>query len=106
MKLTKFLAPILASTLAMSFLPAMAGSKMVVETESSEVSLVDLDLQDWTDAGKALERIEASARKVCRKLHENHVSSLSAKYKCRQDAIARAVDEINAPALEAQMQKR
>ena len=63
------------------------------------VSFADLDINHPAGAAVLYQRIRAAAREVCRPISERDLAVAELTRSCVQDAIARAVTEVNAPKL-------
>lgn len=63
------------------------------------VSFADLDINHPAGAAVLYQRIRAAAREVCRPTSERDLAVAELARSCVQDAIARAVNEVNAPKL-------
>ena len=91
----------LAAVVAMSASPlgAFAASNSLDEPAFRVVRFGDLDLSRNSGVAALYSRIKSAAREVCQSLDSLSVKLLRAQYDCRQDAVARAVAEVNSPAL-------
>jgi UrcA family protein len=69
---------------------------------SRTVGFADLDLTRPAGVAVLYQRIRTAALEVCRPLLERDLTFAAHSRSCVQDAIARAVDEVNAPALSLQ----
>ena len=63
------------------------------------VSFADLDINHPAGAAVLYQRIRAAAREVCRPTSERDLAVAELARACVQDAIVRAVNEVNAPQL-------
>jgi UrcA family protein len=63
------------------------------------VRFADLDINHPAGAAVLYQRIRAAAREVCRPTSERDLAVAELTRSCVQDAIARAVTEVNAPKL-------
>ena len=69
---------------------------------TSPVSLTGIDLANPAGAETVYRRLNLAAQSVCRPLHTLELGKRRAKWdRCVTDAVARAVADINAPALTA-----
>ena len=81
------------------FIAAPANAQTV---KNVEMNFTSAELETIEGAEKVLERIEDSARKVCRSSGQRLSASVAREYEaCRQTAIKAAVEEISAPTLDA-----
>jgi UrcA family protein len=69
------------------------------EPVSRVVRYGDLDLSRDSGVATLYSRINSAARAVCEPLDVMMLRVLRERFDCRQDAIARAVSEVNSPAL-------
>jgi UrcA family protein len=69
------------------------------EQSSRVVRYADLDLNRASGVVTLYSRINSAAREVCEPLDVLMVKLLRERFDCRQDAIARAVSQVNSPAL-------
>ncbi len=78
---------------------AAASAAPEVELRQRVVHFGDLDLSQ--DAGVALlyRRIRAAAREVCAAVDEHELYQVELSRRCAQEAIERAVADVNSPAL-------
>jgi UrcA family protein len=89
------LAPILASPL--SALASAVGQSD--EPPQRVVNYADLDLNRSSEVATLYSRINSAAREVCAPQDGWSVSLLRQRFDCRQDAIARAVADVNSAVL-------
>jgi UrcA family protein len=66
---------------------------------SRVVGYSDLDLSRDSGVATLYSRISSAARSVCEPLDVMMLKVLRERYDCRQDAVARAVSDVNSPAL-------
>ena len=85
--------------LAVSPANTFAGSFGFDEPPARVVSFHDLDLNQKAGVASLYSRIRSAAREVCEPMDEVSIKLLRARFDCRQDAVARAVAEVNSPAL-------
>jgi len=97
-RLNKLLLMLLAA-IAASPLNAFAESPGFDELPARVVRYGDLDLNQKSGVITLYGRIRSAAREVCQPIEEVSIKLLRAKYDCRHDAVARAVAEVNSPAL-------
>jgi len=90
---------ILLAAIAASPLNAFAESPGIDEPPTRVVRYGDLDLNQQSGVATLYSRISSAAREVCAPMEEISIKLLRAKYDCRQDAVARAVADVNSPAL-------
>ena len=96
---SKLLACALLATLA-SPLSALATTINVLEPAPSRVvKFGDLDLSRDAGVAALYSRIKAAAREVCVPLDAATMQLVRVRFDCRQGAIARAVGDVNSPAL-------
>lgn len=69
------------------------------EPASRVVGYGDLDLSRDSGVATLYSRINSAARAVCEPLDVIMLKLLRERFDCRQDAVARAVSEVNSPAL-------
>ena len=82
--------------LALASVSAVASAGGPAES-SRTVAFADLDLTRAAGAAVLYQRIRAAALEVCRPLLERDLTFAAHSRSCVQDAIARAVNEVNAP---------
>ena len=98
------------SILKLSFFMALAGlAASPANTFAASLSLDppatrvvnfrDLDLSQKSGVVTLYSRIRSAAREVCEPLDEVSIKLLRQRFDCRQDAVARAVADVNSPAL-------
>ena len=63
------------------------------------VKFGDLDLHRDAGVAALYSRIKSAAREVCEPMDAATMVLLRLRHDCRQDSIARAIDEVNSPAL-------
>jgi UrcA family protein len=80
-------------------LGAFAASSSLEDPAFRVVRFADLDLSRNSGVAALYSRIKSAAREVCQPLDSLSVKLLRAQYDCLQDAVARAVVEVNSPAL-------
>lgn len=95
----KYLFFMLLAAVAASPLNALADSAGFEQTPTRVVRYGDLDLNQQSGVVSLYSRIRSAAREVCEPIEEVSIKLLRAKYDCRQDAVARAVADVNSPAL-------
>ena len=66
---------------------------------SRVVKYGDLDLSRDAGVAALYSRIRSAAREVCEPMDAVIMKMLRVRYDCRQEAVARAVDDVNSPAL-------
>lgn len=69
------------------------------DPEMRVVKFGDLDLGRDAGVARLYSRISSAARAVCEPVEETYIKLLRARIDCSQDAIARAVGDVNSPAL-------
>ena len=82
-------------------LSALAASVATLEEPpaSRVVKYGDLDLSRDAGVAALYSRISSAAREVCEPMDAVIMKMLRVRYDCRQEAVARAVDDVNSPAL-------
>jgi UrcA family protein len=85
--------------LAVSPASTFAGSFGLDEPPTRVVKVGDLDLSQKSGVATLYSRIRSAAREVCEPLDEVSIKLLRERFDCRQDAVARAVADVNSPAL-------
>jgi len=95
---------LLAVTLAAMCAIANAGTP--AESAQRTVRFADLDLTHPAGVAVLHQRIRAAAQEVCQPLSEHDLVMLAASRSCVTDAIARAVKDVNAPALARSSQRK
>ena len=82
-------------------LSALAASVATLEEPpaSRVVKYGDLDLSHNAGVAALYSRIRSAAREVCEPMDAVIMKMLRLRYDCRQEAVARAIDDINSPAL-------
>jgi UrcA family protein len=89
----------LLATLA-SPLSTLAASIRTLDVQPSRVvKFGDLDLNRGAGVEALYLRIKSAAREVCEPEDAAIMKLMRVRFDCRQDAIARAIDEVNSPAL-------
>jgi UrcA family protein len=91
-----FRSTLLASAM-LSSLAANAGD--LGEARQVTVSYADLDLKTTADVQRLYQRIDTAAAFVCRDLDTKDLSGRHVWKQCLNDAVARAVLDVNAPLL-------
>jgi UrcA family protein len=107
MTLSKTITTIIASTAALSLLPAMAAVKADPVEKTQTVSIKGFDLTNIVDAQALLQRIESASRVVCR-LNSNRetLRERQIRRSCEQEATANAVKALDAPVVTAVMEDK
>lgn len=96
----KFLASCALAGLFASPLGALASTVSTLdEPQSRVVAYGDLDLSRDSGVATLYSRINSAARAVCEPLDVVMLKLLRESFDCHRDAIARAVSEVNSPAL-------
>jgi UrcA family protein len=85
--------------LAVSPANTFAGSFGFDEPPARVVKFRDLDLSQKAGVATLYSRIRSAAHEVCEPLDEVSIKLLRQRFDCRQDAVARAVADVNSPAL-------
>lgn len=85
--------------LAMSPTNTFAAAREIDQPPSRVVAFGDLDLSQKAGVITLYSRINSAAREVCEPLDEINIKLLHERYHCRQNAVARAVAEVNSQAL-------
>jgi UrcA family protein len=83
----------------LSSLSAAAAAVESGEVATRRVSFADLDLTRSAGAAVLYARIKSAAAEVCEPINVREVASVMRSHGCAQQAIARAVADVNAPAL-------
>jgi UrcA family protein len=84
----------------LSPLSTLAASVALEEAPASRVvKYGDLDLSRDAGVAALYSRIRSAAREVCEPMDAVIMKMLRVRYDCRQEAVARAVDDVNSPAL-------
>jgi len=96
----KFLIPCALAGLLANPLSALAAT-LDAPLPSRVVDFGDLDLNHGSGVATLYLRIRSAATEVCDPLDVMLVKLLRERFDCRQDAIARAVADVNSPALTA-----
>jgi UrcA family protein len=96
LKLSFFLA---LAGLAASPAKTFAGPSGFDEPSTRVVNIRDLDLSRKSGVITLYSRIRSAAREVCEPLNEVSIKLLHEQFDCRHEAVARAVAEVNSPAL-------
>lgn len=96
----KFLVPCALAGILASPLSALAAT-LDAPLPSRVVQFGDLDLNRDSGVATLYLRIRSAATEVCDPLDALLVKLLRERFDCRQDAIARAVADVNSPALTA-----
>jgi len=96
----KFLAPCALAGMLASPLSALAAT-LDAPLPSRVVAFGDLDLNRDSGVATLYSRIRSAATEVCDPLDVLLVKLIRARFDCREDAIARAVADVNSPALTA-----
>ncbi len=100
MTLSKSLTTVLGSALALSLLPAFAGSTADTHTKSLELSIADYDLSDPADAKVVYGKIRSVAKRVCKRTTARQtLRERAEEMQCRSDAIAQAIADLDEPVL-------
>ena len=86
------LATLMGSTLA-------AATEMTADVRTRVVQFADLDLTRSAGVMVLYARIKSAARQVCEPINDRDVGASQAARKCVEESIARAVADVNAPAL-------
>jgi UrcA family protein len=96
----KILVPFVLAGVFASPLSALASMiSKLDEPASRVVRYGDLDLSRDSGVATLYSRINTAARAVCEPLDVMMLKVLRERFDCRQDAVARAVSEVNSPAL-------
>lgn len=102
MALPKLTTALIGSFSVMIAMPAAAGPGPVSVEKSTEISILELDLSDATDARILMKNMQAAASRVCQLKRRNWtVQELHARKKCQRIAVEQAVDSLNEPILTA-----
>jgi UrcA family protein len=89
----------LAGLLAGPVSALAASSGKLDDLPSRKVKYADLDLNRDAGVAALFSRIKTAARQVCESPDVFFLSLVRQRYNCSQDAIARAVADVNAPLL-------
>jgi len=76
-----------------------ASSGRLDDPPSRKVKYADLDLNRDAGVAALFSRIKTAAREVCEPMDVFFLNLVRQQYNCSQDAIARAVADVNAPLL-------
>lgn len=87
------------ATLLTSSVAAGAHTNRAIEERSQEVSFADLDLSRDQGAEQLYRRIRAAAREVCWTAGVSAVFMRPKMRRCANEAVARAIADVNAPLL-------
>ena len=87
------------AAVCMASVCALASAGSPDQSLQRTVSFADLDINHPAGAAVLYQRIRAAAREVCRPTSERDLAVAELTRSCVQDAIARAVTEVNAPKL-------
>jgi UrcA family protein len=98
-KLNLILACVLAGSLAGPVSALAASSGKLDDLPSRKVKYGDLDLNRDAGVAALFSRIKTAAREVCQPIDVLFLNLVRQQYSCSQDAIARAVADVNAPLL-------
>jgi UrcA family protein len=85
--------------LAVSPVSTFAASRGFEQPPARVVNFGDLDLGQKAGVMTLYSRIKSAAREVCEPLDGIKVNLLHKRYDCKQNAVERAVAEVNSPAL-------
>ncbi|MEL7541882.1 MAG: UrcA family protein [Pseudomonadota bacterium] len=100
MTLPKSLTTLLGSALALSMLPAFAGSTTDEHVKTMEISIAGYDLSDPADAKRVYGKIQSAAKRVCKTTTARQTLRERAdEMACRADAIAQAIVALDEPVL-------
>ncbi|TLY72799.1 MAG: UrcA family protein [Gammaproteobacteria bacterium] len=86
------LATLMGSTLA-------AATEMTADVRTRVVQFADLDLTRSAGVMVLYARIKSAAREVCEPINARALAASQAAHECLAESIARAVADVNAPAL-------
>ena len=86
------LATLMGSTLA-------AATEMTADVRTRVVQFADLDLTRSAGVMVLYARIKSAAREVCKPINARALAASQAAHECLAESIARAVADVNAPAL-------
>jgi UrcA family protein len=98
-KLKFILSCVLAGLLAGPVSALAASSGKLDDLPSRKVTYGDLDLNRDAGVAALFSRIKIAAREVCEPVDIVFLNLVRQRYNCTQDAIARAVADVNAPLL-------
>jgi UrcA family protein len=99
LKLRTAVACSLLATSVSSFAAVSSSAETQEDYRSRVVKFGDLDLRHGEDAAVLYARIRSAARAVCYPPYNSLVLQRSISDQCRDQTIARAVSDVNAPAL-------
>lgn len=100
MTLPKPVTILIGSALALATLPAMADRSPDHDLKSVDVGISEYDLTKSEDAQRLYKKIESAAKRACRRTSSRpSLREHSEEVDCREDAIERAVVQLNAPVL-------
>jgi UrcA family protein len=98
-KLRFILSCVLAGLIAGPVSALAASSGRLDDVPSRKVKYGDLDLSRDAGAAALFARIKTAAREVCEPVDVVFLNLVRQRYNCSQDAIARAVADVNEPLL-------
>ena len=100
MTLPKSLTTTIGAALALSMLPAFAGSVTDTDSKSLEISIAGYDLSNPDDAKLVYGKIRSAAKRVCkRSTARQTLRERAEEMQCRADAVAKAIVELDEPVL-------
>lgn len=100
MTLPKPLTILIGSAFALAALPAMADSASNYDIKSVEISTSEYDLTETDDAQRLYSKIKRAAKRACNRTGvRQSLRELAEERTCRDDAIERAVAQLNEPVL-------
>jgi len=91
--------PIVFVSVLTSAISPLSEAAVQPETRSLEVSYADLDLTKEAGAERLYLRIRSAARSVCGTPGLQQIINVSRIRQCAEDATARAIAQVNSPAL-------
>ncbi|MEL6725169.1 MAG: UrcA family protein [Pseudomonadota bacterium] len=102
MTLSKTITTIVASTAALSMLPALAATKADTQVKTKEISIAGYDLTSVADAEALLTKIEAAAKSVCKvSANRETVRERMLRTACEDQAISDALESLDSPEVTA-----
>ena len=99
LKLKFVLSCVLAGLVAGPVSALAASSGKLDDLPSRKVKYGDLDLNRDAGVAALFSRIKTAAREVCQPTDVFFLNLVRQQYNCREDAVARAVADVNAPLL-------
>lgn len=96
----KTFAALVCSAFALSAVPAMAGPSPKLDVRTVEISISSYDLAKPADAQIVFDKIQYAAKRACRRsVGRQTPRDRIEEQDCREEAIARAVTQLDEPVL-------